>query len=193
MKDILVKILICGCLFSSCISTYYSTEPSASPNVYIEKSFHDVVNGNILGTEAYKKIWTTTYKRYFKFVSDVYLKNISNNTWAIYNNDGDYREIEITYELYRNFNLQDNSDFDPNEKYFVEYTFVWAGPDENDTGNITIDNIRGLSSYNRKRGKIYVAEQEDERQELLRKQAEMEAMYEFALKSNGVDLLVEYI
>jgi hypothetical protein len=198
MKRLAFALTVCLC---SCTSMRFTfATPSADSSVYLERSLHDVLSGNLSGEEAYNG---GTYFKRFHIVSEVYFsKNLENGNTSDYHAvmfDESNNKITVNFsnEFRREYDIWRNYDFDPRKKYRVKYTLGWTGPRSGfflaEDRRIEVVSVEDLLTYTESEKKRYQLAQEEEREKNLQKKSNMDTMYENALKSNGVDLIVEYI
>jgi hypothetical protein len=190
MKRIFLSV--CFCLYSCASDRIYFATPNADPSVYYEYSLHDVLSNNIAGENAYKE--AGQHNKYFHIVSEVYILHDKNQYIIFSDGEGNTKRIIDSRSFYREYDLERNVDYDPNKIYRVKYTLVWRFQSNSD---IEIDSIDGLltnSEYEQLERKRRDEDfQQKKQQEEFQKKTTVEAAYQTAINTPGIEAILQYI
>jgi hypothetical protein len=172
--------------------------PQADPSVYLEKPLAYVAAGNLTIQDAFYR--NIDGRLSFKFASDAYIEYYNHGDSYLYDDAGNKIAFSTLTDDFRQiigniYRINENSDFDPNKKYRVNYVVeevykgLWVG-----IGYIIrIDSIEGLLTYDEAKAKHDAEKAERTRLELAKKKEETELAYEAALMLSGVTGITEYI
>jgi hypothetical protein len=183
--------------------------------VYIDRPFREVLKLTMPKKDAYKtaglgmfiamKIPGDSTRYFYKFVSDAYLAIENSSSLVISDDAGVICNAQMSYDFKEKYRIQDNSDFDSEKKYRIKYTFAWMpdfgsligainiGNEEYIIDGVTIDEIDNLLTYAEAHAKQDKEKEDQKIRETMARHAEMDRAYEAAVRSQGVDLLKEYI
>ena len=146
---------------------------------------------------------TDRYDYWFNFKSDVYIKIPSSGGYFILVDDeGNEKNANssiidlgmgATIGLYRMYNVEENSNFNPEKKYRVYYRLRSGGPEYLKSSNIYVDAIEGLLTYAEAQALDQQARQRANEIAEQNRLRDMNMAYSEAIKSNGVERIIEYI
>ena len=213
MNKHFVYTIICLyiCIFYGCSSSPNSSQqnhnstyaniaqekPIGNPDIYLEKTIKDIINGNLSISEA---VFLDS-DRYlvYKIVSDVYLKDVSDrNKWQIIISDDQMNQLPSkgSVDFILLYRLNENSDFNPYQLYRVKFILRIDSRSSYRGGMgqpVELESIEGLLTYDET---LRVAQEERQRlaqETTTQKQAEAEAAYREAVASRNVDTIIRLL